>query len=252
MKRPEIIFFDLDETLIKNKIPIKEIFAEMYYNFADEIGKQHKRAFFYLLRDHAQRLWKTMFDFEATPESLLVACFRNSVAGLEQHSAEQCNSLANRMYSHFLKLSVEQIALHDDSLTTLSALSEMGYKTGIITNGIEEIQHKKMQSLNLYSKVDHVVISAQAKAHKPHKRVFKYALRQANTSAERAWLIGDHPKNDINGAANAGLTSVFYNPHQHSVERAFRDYPHQPDHIITELRQTLELLSYQPIQFDSF
>lgn len=243
MKRPEIIFFDLDETLIENKIPIKEIFAEMYYNFADEIGKQHKRAFFYLLRDHAQRLWKTMFDFEATPESLMVACFRNSVAGLEQHSTEQCNSLANRMYSHFLKLSVEQISLQDEALETLSGLTELGFKTGIITNGIEEIQHAKLEKLDLYSKVDYVTISAQARSNKPNLGVFNYALNQAKTTFDQAWLVGDHPKNDVIGAVNAGMTAVFFNRSQLSVGEIFKGYIERPDFVINRLSETIALVS---------
>lgn len=242
MQKPDTIFFDLDETLIENKVSMNEIYAETYYHFRSEIGKKNKRKFFYILRDNAKRLWRNMFDFQTSPETLMVACFRNSVAELNQHSLEVCNNLANRMYRHFLKLTADQIELHHDSLETLAKLSELGFTTGILTNGVEEVQHGKLQKLDLYSKVDHVIISAQARSHKPNLGAFNYALQRAGTTFDQAWMVGDHPKNDIMGALNAGITAVFYNPNQHSVKKAFELYGEKPNYTIERLSQTIELL----------
>ena len=41
--------------------------------------------------------------------------------------------------------------------------------------------------------------------HKPDARVFARALQSLGCAGDEVWFVGDHPRNDIVGAAAAGL-----------------------------------------------
>ncbi|MBL4674441.1 MAG: hypothetical protein JKX81_19425, partial [Arenicella sp.] len=65
--RLKAVFFDLDETLIKNKIPVRELFARMYFDFEEQLGANNKEVFFTALRVEAAKLWSSMFESQISP-----------------------------------------------------------------------------------------------------------------------------------------------------------------------------------------
>ncbi|RBP53068.1 HAD family hydrolase [Arenicella xantha] len=239
--KPKAIFFDLDETLIENKIPVPKLFARMYFDFETSLGIENQAAFFESLRANAANLWATMFERDEAPESQFVACFATSIAAINAVPATEQHTLAQAMFDRFLELSANNVVFHHDALQTLQDLQSQGYITGIITNGMERVQLGKINKLDLYHKVDHVIVSAQARAHKPHKPVFDLALTRANVAPHQAWQIGDHALNDVAGAIRAGMSGVFYDPSQQRRERAFDDIPERPTHIISSLNEVLSL-----------
>jgi len=124
----------------------------------------------------------------------------------------------------------------------MAELNNRSIITGLITNGMEQIQLGKIHALDIHNKVDHVTISAQARAHKPHAPVFKLALDRAGVQAEQAIQVGDHATNDVAGAIRAGLGGVFYNPRDLVLEESFADLKERPTHHIRHLSEVLELV----------
>ena len=59
----------------------------------------------------------------------------------------------------------------------------------------------------------HIVLSETAKALKPDKRIFEYAMQLNNAKASECIMIGDSYDADIVGTRNAGIDQVYYNPH---------------------------------------
>ncbi|MCX6188884.1 MAG: YjjG family noncanonical pyrimidine nucleotidase [Bacteroidetes bacterium] len=86
------------------------------------------------------------------------------------------------------------------------------YKMTIITNGFKEVQHKKMQNSKLLTYFDHLVISEDVGHQKPAKEIFEYAMQLNHCKPSEVLMIGDNVEADIQGANNAGIDSVFYNP----------------------------------------
>jgi HAD superfamily hydrolase (TIGR01509 family) len=146
------------------------------------------------------------------------------------------------MFDHYESLSSNNVVFHDGAVEVLAQLNSRGIITGLITNGMEQIQLGKIHALDIHNKVDHVTVSAQARAHKPHAPVFKLALQRANVSAEQAIQIGDHATNDVAGAIRAGLGGVFYNPGDLLLEESFVDLSERPTHHIQHLNQVLDLV----------
>ena len=146
------------------------------------------------------------------------------------------------MFEHYLSLSANNVVFHDGAQETLATLRDRGVITGLITNGMEQVQLGKVHSLKIQEQVDYVTVSAQARAHKPYAPVFELALQRANTSAEHAIQVGDHATNDVAGAIRAGLGGVFYNPKGLELEESFADLEERPTHHIRHLKEVLNLI----------
>jgi putative hydrolase of the HAD superfamily len=86
------------------------------------------------------------------------------------------------------------------------------YPMTIITNGFKEVQHEKMKNSKLLHYFDHIVISENIGHQKPAKEIFEHALLINNCQPSDVLMIGDNIEADIQGAVNAGIDSVFFNP----------------------------------------
>ena len=236
------VFFDLDETLIENRIPVRELFARMYYDFQEQLGSQNKEVFFNTLRERAANLWSTMFDTNVAPEQQFVNCFAHCVNATGMADGDQATDLGQAMFDHYESLSSNNVVFHDGAIELLAELNDRGIATGLITNGMEQIQLGKVHALDIHNKVDYVTVSAQARAHKPNAPVFNLALERANVLARNAIQVGDHATNDVAGAIRAGMGGVFYNPGNLILEESFSELPERPTHHIKHLSEVLSII----------
>ncbi len=242
MNKAKAIFFDLDETLIENRLSVRDVFGRMYTDFQSELGNTNQKAFFAELSVRAKTLWATMFDTHESPEHQLVNCFKHSINATQAVAEYRHLSLAQDMVDHFVALSAGNVHFQDSAEAVLAELNKLGYVVGLVTNGIEQVQMSKIEKLELMNKVDHITISAQARSHKPAQAVFDLALERAAISADQAWMIGDHPTNDVAGAIRAGLTGIYYNPEGRDVKGVFANLEETPNHTIDRLADIFDLL----------
>lgn len=248
LSTPKVIFFDLDETLAENVIPIQLLFAQMYFQFKDELISDEaitdpQDTFFATLRSHAGVVWNTMFDGRGSPEQKLIYCFSQSILSVKPMPENAADRLGKHMFERFVNLSANNVRLQDDALATLAALKNAGFTTGIITNGIEQLQMAKIKQLNLPNAVDCIIVSAHAGAHKPDIKVFQHALNKARVEANHAWQVGDHATNDVAGAIRAGMGGVFYDPTGKKHKTAFAELNEIPTHRISSLYEIVALLT---------
>ncbi|MNN54659.1 Pyrimidine 5'-nucleotidase YjjG [compost metagenome] len=95
------------------------------------------------------------------------------------------------------------------SLETLEACKSHGYKLGIITNGYSHLQHRKIDLLEIRHYFEEIIVSGDLGIKKPDERIYRIALERLGVSAEEAVIVGDHPVNDIWGAAQVGIRGVW-------------------------------------------
>jgi len=105
-------------------------------------------------------------------------------------------------------------ALMDSALELLEQCRERGWKIGLITNGRNDIQYGKIDALRIRDAFDTVVVSEGAGVKKPDARIFRMALDTLDVVANRTLFIGDHPVNDIRGAADVGMHTVWVQRNQ--------------------------------------
>jgi putative hydrolase of the HAD superfamily len=100
------------------------------------------------------------------------------------------------------------LALPVASQQMLSALSE-GWRIGVVTNGVPEIQARKVAALGLAGRV-HTVVYADAVGGggKPDPAPFLEASRRLKVGVNRAVFVGNDPVNDVYGAWRVGMRTI--------------------------------------------
>lgn len=93
-----------------------------------------------------------------------------------------------------------------DMLRTLRA---DGWRTAVLTNGLPEVQARKVKALGLDQFVDLVIYAEHvATGGKPAQATFRAALRRLGTRADRTVCLGDDPRSDVAGARAAGMSTI--------------------------------------------
>ena len=103
-----------------------------------------------------------------------------------------------------------QLWLKHDALTALSALRDAGWRIALLTNGEPLIQAAKVRALELDAVVHHIVYANEhARGGKPAVEPFIEVLRRLQVAPHRAVMVGDDPVNDIDGARQVGIRTIF-------------------------------------------
>ncbi|MDY6819197.1 MAG: HAD family hydrolase [Halobacteriales archaeon] len=106
---------------------------------------------------------------------------------------------------------------------------------GLVTNGPEDRQRAKLESLGIVDQFDTLVYGAELSRSKPHTTPFDRALADLGVTPERTLFVGNSLKYDIAGAQNAGLQTVWL--------RGDEDQgAYDPDYVIDSLEELPALL----------
>ena len=109
------------------------------------------------------------------------------------------------------------------------------YQLHIISNGFDDVQHSKLKASKIHQYFDKIVTSDSSGHRKPQKGIFEFAIKEAGTSKENVLMIGDNLETDIQGAQNASIDHVFFNPKRIS-------HQHQVTYEIDSLKQIMNIL----------
>jgi putative hydrolase of the HAD superfamily len=121
------------------------------------------------------------------------------------------------------------------------ALDEAGLLVGVVTNGGVGSQNRKIDGLGVRDWVRALIVSEAVGCKKPDPRIFEIVCRELGGLAPAdCWFVGDHPQNDVVGAAAFGMTSVWIN---YDVDG--QDWPSDlpaPSYPISSLVELMPLL----------
>ena len=103
--------------------------------------------------------------------------------------------------------------LFADSLPTLEALRDRGYRLGLVSNtpwGTPDyLWVGQLERFALAPLFDAACFSSDVGFRKPDARIFQAALDRLRAPARRALFVGDDPAADIVGAASMGIRAVW-------------------------------------------
>jgi FMN phosphatase YigB (HAD superfamily) len=115
-------------------------------------------------------------------------------------------------------------------------------KIGLISNfTYAPVIYKSLRKLGIGEFFNVIVVSEEIGWRKPSPQIFQEALVKLNVSAEEAVYIGDSPIEDIKGASEAGLKTVFV-PSQFNTLKDLTDSQQKPDYMAEDLHVALKLL----------
>lgn len=213
------LFFDLDRTLWdfdKNSI---ETFHDIHhkYELSDRGVVNFDKFLDTYLRINTQ-LWEVYRKGGIEKEVLSVERFSltlNSFGIVD-------DVLSRHMALDYIHLSPTKKNLFPGTFEVLEYLHSK-YALHIITNGFEEVQHKKVAISGLGKFFNHTITSDEAGYKKPDYRIFKYSLDLTGAKSDESLMIGDDPEIDIIGAKAVGIDQVLID-HEGILDRGEATY----------------------------
>lgn len=232
LKKYKYVFIDLDDTIWDFHTNARVLLEDMYNEQNLNRYFENFDEYFTIYAKRNLELWEIYGKGEITKENLNIERFKHPmlIKGIDDHD------LAIKTGDRFLELLPTKTTLIPYAIELLDYLSAK-YPLTIVSNGFVEVQYKKMQSCNIEHYFAHIVLSEAAKALKPDKRIYEYALQLNKAKASEVIMIGDSFEADIRGAQNAGIDQIFLNLNAKEIEPMYR-----PTYTVTKLEEVLNIL----------
>jgi putative hydrolase of the HAD superfamily len=217
------IIFDLDDTLYD------EI---MYFRSGFQVVAQELESLGFGNASHTMQTLEYL-HFAQNRQNIF-----QSLASILCFPQEMVPELVNIFRSHS-----PAIVLPDETVNVLVSLRK-NYLLGCITDGWNDVQHRKLSSLGMQMLLDVIIVADELGKEywKPHTLPFLKCCELLGVATTETIFVGDNPERDIRGAKNAGMISI-------RIRRYggyFSNAPHAPedsaDFEINELNEIERLL----------
>lgn len=200
----EILFFDADDTLFD----FKKAESEAFKNTMLEFNLPYEETYHLpLYQKINSTLWKEFEQGLISQEKLKVERFKRLTAQLAllfdemQFAKAYMKNLANASF------------LFEKSMELIKEL-HASYRLSIITNGLKDVQNKRIRQSPLAAYFEDIVISEEVKVAKPDPKIFEYAMQNINyRDKSKVLLVGDSLSSDIKGGVQFGIDTCWYNPY---------------------------------------
>lgn len=199
----EVVLFDADDTLFDFKKSETHAFMKTmteYDDFYDE--GIHLKAY----HEINTRIWKEFEMGEITQRELKVERFRRLKEALGLAFAPE--EFADQ-YMHHLSHASFVYPEAEDLMKKLQGK----YKMAIITNGLTQVQTRRIRNAPLARYFQDIVISEEIGISKPDPQIFAHTLAKlGHEEAGNVLMIGDSLTSDIKGGENYGMDTCWFNP----------------------------------------
>jgi putative hydrolase of the HAD superfamily len=212
MSRIKVIFFDAAGTLFH----VKGSVAEVYLTYADRFGVRQTPELLEAVNAAFRRA------FHDAPPPLFAAS--------DPVELKQCERLwwFDIVHNVFYRVGMfegfdeyfdtvfqafdgpQHWTPYPETLGVLKELKGRGVELGIISN-FDTRLFNVLRGLGLADLFETVTISSLAQAAKPAGRIFRLALEKHAAEPDEAAHVGDSLRDDVEGAAKAGLSGVWLN-----------------------------------------
>jgi putative hydrolase of the HAD superfamily len=229
----ESIIFDLDDTLIVEVAAVEAAFLETCERSHEKYGTDTQKLC-RAVKIRARQLWNAFPNIEycdnlgiGSWEGLSgnfignypnLKFFRERIPNFKYEVWFGALAEFNINDSIFAKQLVElfgheirrRLILFPETEATLRQLRQ-NYRLALITNGIPDLQHEKLEKTHLLQYFEHITISGEEGFGKPDPRIFELTLDKLGVSAESAVMVGDNLSRDIKGAQQIRMKGIWLN-----------------------------------------
>jgi 2-haloacid dehalogenase len=206
-----LFLFDLDDTLLDFRASEKLSFVRTMEALGVRAGID---GLFQQYQAINVALWRQFEQGLVAKDFLKVERFRSTFAA---NGLALDPEVASVTYLDSLS---ETVVLIDGAVSLCKTLAAIG-EVGIITNGVEYIQNRRIASSGLREHISFVATSEACGYAKPDVRFFDYAAKMARTVTKaESVIIGDRLDADILGANRYGIDSCWFNPDRLANESA--------------------------------
>ncbi|WPU64558.1 YjjG family noncanonical pyrimidine nucleotidase [Peredibacter starrii] len=200
-----LFLFDLDDTLLDFKASERLSFFLALKSLGIQSDLENLFSQYQVVNTG---LWKLFEEAKVTKEHLKVERFRKIF---------EANGLGvdpNKASERYLETLPETVVLMDHAVEICEWLKGHG-EIGIITNGIQTVQHQRIKNSLIAPYISFISVSDECGFAKPDVRFFEYTAKKVtNFNKLSSIIVGDREEADIQGARNFGIDSCWFNPHQ--------------------------------------
>ena len=227
----KFLLFDLDHTLLDFDAAEDIALTQLLEEEGVEDIQNYKD--YYVPMNKA--LWKDLEQKKITKAELINTRFEKLFA---HFGIEKDGSYLAERYQFFLSKQGQTYLGVEDLLKNLI---KQDYELYAATNGITGIQTGRLAQSGLAPYFNQVFISEQLQTQKPDALFYEKIGQQIEGfSKEKTLMIGDSLTADIQGGNNAGIDTIWYNPHR--VENHTQAQPTYEVHSYQDLLDCLDKL----------
>lgn len=196
------LLFDLDNTLLDFTTVSKRAFEDLSTTFEfGELGNYEK------YHQINAKYWHYFEKHKINAHDLRYGRFKEF---LESIDSKADHTVVAEMYINLL---IEHSQWIPGAEQVLKELSQT-HNLGIITNGLKEAQHGRLEKHNMKQYFKHIFISEELGASKPHQDFFHHVHQAIEQPAKhKVLVIGDNPKSDILGGNKFDYHTCWFNYH---------------------------------------
>jgi len=189
----EVIFFDLFFTLVvpvysseRKEYNVLDISAVEWEKYAEDKILYKKRA-----------LGKITDEKEIIEEIINIMPY-----DVNQEQKDEILCLRQERMGQALQM------VDDKIIRTITEIHNQGVKIGLISNA-DKIDRKSWEESPLSKIFDDAVFSCDVGYLKPDVEIYNLAMKRMNVKAGQAVFVGDGGSDELTGAKNAGMITVF-------------------------------------------
>lgn len=231
---PNVLIFDLDDTLVVEKaaaaaafVATGEIAARRYgvdpqalhaavRETCRELWHHHCPARAYVVEIGISS-WEALWSrFEGDNEHLAAlrawaADYRRDswLHALQAHGIDDID-LAEELARTFPTLRRRRHIVYDDVRPALERLQRT-FRLALLTNGAADLQREKIAGTGIGAYFEATLVAGDIGIAKPHPRIFEAMLARLNIAPTEAVMLGDSQSKDIQGAQAVGMKAVWVN-----------------------------------------
>ncbi|MDT0687719.1 haloacid dehalogenase type II [Autumnicola psychrophila] len=191
MKKPNLLIFDVNETLLDLN-PLKKAVNNALQN------------------DLVFESW-----FPMLLQYSLVETITHQYHDFTEVGVATFKMLAGKMNLSFSEKEIREILghirklpPHPEVIEALQKLQNQKFRMIALTNGKPTVAEEQLKFANIDTFFESVVSVDVVKKYKPHKETYEHVLQKSGVSAENAMLVAAHGW-DIAGAKSSGLKAAF-------------------------------------------
>ena len=224
----KFLLFDLDHTLLDFDTAEDVALTQLLKEEGVEDIQDYKD--YYVPMNKS--LWRDLEQKKITKAELINTRFSKLFAHFD---IEKDGAYLAERYQFFLSKQGQTFPGVED---LLKYLIHQEYELYAATNGITFIQTGRLEQSGIAPFFKEIFISEQLHTQKPDAEFYeKIGARIPNFDKNHALMIGDSLSADIQGGNNAGIDTIWYNPH-HLVNKSLA----QPTYEVDSYQALLELL----------
>lgn len=205
LENVKAIFFDADDTIVDHRQCEKKALLYLF----DKIGKDYKEQYQDIFRPLDRKLWDSVahnlnpVPKSDIPEYRFKEFFKQ--INLEYNDYKKANEL-------FQEGLANAVALIENAYDIIEYLHYKDYKIYVVTNGLVKLQKPRITNSKISKYISDIIVSEEVNSSKPNPKIFNVLLNKINLKSNEVIMIGDSLEKDIQGAKNANIKAIWYNP----------------------------------------